>query len=191
MSRVRPLPDRWSELLRCSRLNRRADILSPASFHAHAASQLVFDGSFGRRIFRPKCPRPTGFLMTPYLRLTDAQWQASEPHLPRQRSGPGHQNDRETVTAFLFAQAAGVSLDCLPDCGFPNPLSLRTTWQRWRARGEIGAVLQAGRTAQERMRRQYEARIRDLSLRPPRVDRPTTIGHRSKTMPRWTHVRAA
>ena len=95
------------------------------------------------------------------------------------------------MTAFLFAQAAGVSLDCFPDCGFPNPLSLRTTWQRWRARGEIGAVLQAGWKAQECMRRQYEARIRDLSLRPPCVDRPTTIGHRSKTMPRWTHVRGA
>ena len=70
--------------------------------------------------------------MTAYLRLTDAEWQAILPHLPRQRSGPRRQNDRETVTAFLFAKAAGVSLDCLPDCGFPNPLSLRTTWQRWR-----------------------------------------------------------
>jgi hypothetical protein len=129
--------------------------------------------------------------VTPYLRLTDAEWQASERHLLRQRSEPRRQNDRETVTAFLSAQAAGVSLDCLPDCGFPNPLSLRTTWQRWRARGGLGAVLQAGQKAQERMRRHYEARIRDLSLRAPRVDRPTTIGHRSKTMPRPTHVRGA
>ena len=47
--------------------------------------------------------------------------------LPRQRSGPRRQNDRETVAAFLFAEAAGVSLDCLPDCGFPSPLTLHTT----------------------------------------------------------------
>jgi transposase len=129
--------------------------------------------------------------MTAYLRLTDAEWEAILPHLPRQRSGPRRQNDRETVTAFLFAQAAGVSLDCLPDCGFPNPLSLRTTWQRWRARGELDAVLRAGQPAQERMQRRYEHRIRNLSLRPRRVDRPLTIGHRSKTMPRWSHVRGA
>jgi transposase len=85
--------------------------------------------------------------MTPYLRLTDREWRAIEPYLPPNKSGPRRKNDRATVTAFLFAQAAGVSLDCLPDCGFPNPLSLRTTMQRWRARGELDAVLQAGQPA--------------------------------------------
>ena len=128
--------------------------------------------------------------MVSYLRLTDAEWEAILPQLPRQRSGPRRQNDRQTVTAFLFAQAAGVSLDCLPDCGFPNPLTLRTTMQR-RARGELDAVLLAGQPAQERMRRQYEQHILDLSFRPRRLDRPNTIGHRSKSMPRWTHVRGA
>jgi transposase len=129
--------------------------------------------------------------MARYLELTDDEWAAIQPHLPRQRSGPRRQNDRETVTAFLFAQAAGVSLDCLPDCGFPNPLSLRTTMQRWRTRGELEAVMQAGRSACERMRADYEQRIWDLSRRPHRVDRPNKIGHRSKTMPRWSHVRGA
>jgi transposase len=128
--------------------------------------------------------------MTPYLRLTDREWRAIEPYLPPHKSGPRRKNDRATVTAFLFAQAAGVSLDCLPDCGFPNPLSLRTTMQRWRARGELDAVLQAGQPARERMQRQYEQHIVDLSLRRRRVD-PKTIGRRSATMPRWTHVRGA
>jgi hypothetical protein len=127
--------------------------------------------------------------MAAYLKLTDDEWRLIQPHLPAQRSGPRRQNDRETVTAFLFAQAAGVSLDCLPDCGFPNPLSLRTTWQRWRKRGELDTVLLAGLPAQERMREQYKQRIMDLSQRPRRLDRPNTIGHRSKTMPRWSHVR--
>jgi transposase len=129
--------------------------------------------------------------MVAYLKLTDAEWAAIEPHLPRQRSGPRRQNDRETVTAFLFARAARVSIDCLPDCGFPNALSLRTTWQRWRARGELDAVLKAGQPAADRMARQYEQRVRNLSLRPRRLDRPNTIGHRSRTMPRWTHLRGA
>ena len=126
--------------------------------------------------------------MARYLKLTDSEWQAIQPHLPAQRSGPRRQNDRETVTAILFALAAGVSLDSLPDCGFPNPLSLRTTVQRWRARGELDAVLQAGQPAQERMQRQYEQRIVDLSRRQRPVD-PNKIGRRSATMPRWTHVR--
>jgi transposase len=128
--------------------------------------------------------------MAPYLRLTDREWRAIEPHLPRQKSGPRRRHDRETVTAFLFAQAAGVSLDSLPDCGFPNPLSLRTTMQRWRASGELDAVLQAGQPARERMQRRYKQHIVDLSLRRRRAD-PKTIGKRSATMPRWTHVRGA
>jgi transposase len=126
--------------------------------------------------------------MAPYLRLTDREWQTIVPHLPRQKSGPRRRNDRETVTAFLFAKAAGVSLDCLPDCGFPNPLNLRTTWQRWRASGELDAVMQAGQSASQRMARQYRQRVTDLSLR-RRL--PKTIGKRSATMPRWTHVRGA
>jgi transposase len=126
--------------------------------------------------------------MTPYLRLTNREWQAIQPHLPCQKSGPRRRNDRATSTAFLFAKAAGVSLDCLPDCGFPNPLSLRTTWQRWRASGELDAVMQAGQRASQRMARQYRQRVTDLSLRrrPPK-----TIGKRSATMPRWTHMRGA
>lgn len=126
--------------------------------------------------------------MTPYLRLTDTEWRAIEPHLPRQKSGPRRRHDRETVTAFLFAAASNVTLDCLPDCGFPNPLTLRTTWQRWRASGELGAVMAAGQPAAERMARQYRQRVTDLSLRrrPPKM-----IGKRSATMPRWTHVRGA
>jgi hypothetical protein len=125
--------------------------------------------------------------MAPYLRLSDREWKTIQPHLPPQRSGPRRRFDRETVTAFLFAQAAGVSLDSLPDCGFPNPLTLRTTMQRWRASGDLDAVLQAGQPAQARMQRQYKQHIVDLSLR--RWADPKTIGKRSKSMPRWTHVR--
>jgi hypothetical protein len=128
--------------------------------------------------------------MAPYLRLTDREWRAIEPHLPPHKSGPRRKNDRATVAAFLFAEAAGVSLDSLPDCGFPNPLSLRTTMQRWRASGELDAVLQAGQPARERMQRRYKQHIVDLSLRRRRAD-PKTIGKRSATMPRWTHVRGA
>jgi hypothetical protein len=90
------------------------------------------------------------------------------------------------VTAFLFAQAAGVSLHSLPDCGFPNALSLRTTWQRWRASGELAAVMAAGSPAAARMARQYRQRITDLRRRPPKA-----IGRRSATMPRWVHMKGA
>ena len=105
---------------------------------------------------------------------------------PRQKSGPRRRHDRETVTAFLFAAASNVTLDCLPDCGFPNPLTLRTTWQRWRASGELGAVMAAGQPAAERMARQYRQRVTDLSLRrrPPK-----DIGKRTATMPKWSHIR--
>ena len=127
-------------------------------------------------------------LMTAYLKLSDAEWEAIRPYLPPQRSGPRRKHDRETVTAFLFAQAAGVSLHSLPDCGFPNALSLRTTWQRWRASGELAAVMAAGSPAAARMARQYRQRITDLSLRrrPPKA-----IGRRSATMPRWVHMKGA
>ena len=126
--------------------------------------------------------------MTAYLKLSDAEWEAIRPCLPPQRSGPRRKHERETVTAFLFAQAAGVSLDSLPDCGFPNALSLRTTWQRWRASGELAAVMAAGSPAAARMARQYRQRITDLSLRrrPPKA-----IGRPSATMPRWVHVKGA
>ena len=124
----------------------------------------------------------------PYLRLTDAEWRAIEPHLPPQRSGPRRKNDRETVAALLFAAAACVSLDSLPDCGFPNPLSLRNTMQRWRERGELEPVMRAGAKAQARMERQYRSHITGLSMRRRRPD-PATIGKRSASMPRWTHIR--
>jgi transposase len=127
-------------------------------------------------------------IMVAYLKLTDAEWEAIRPYLPPQRSGPRRKRDRETVTAFLFAQAAGVSLDSLPDCGFPSGLTLRTTWQRWRASGELSAVMAAGSTAAARMAWQYRHRITDLSLR---QRPPNEIGRRSATMPRWTHVRGA
>jgi len=126
--------------------------------------------------------------MEPYLRLTDREWRAIEPHLPPQRSGPRRKNDRETVAAFLFAAAANVSLDSLPDCGFPNPLSLRNTMQRWRERDELEPVMRAGEPAMQRMRGQYRDHISGLSMRRRRVDRGT-IGKRSATMPRWTHFR--
>ena len=64
--------------------------------------------------------------MTPYLRLSDREWASIVPPC-RVRIRPRRQHDRETVTAFLFAAASHVTFDCLPDCGFPNPLTLRTT----------------------------------------------------------------
>ena len=127
--------------------------------------------------------------MEPYLRLTDREWRAIEPHLPPQRSGPRRTNDRETVAAFLFAAAAKVSLDSLPDCGFPNPLSLRNTMARWRARGELEPVMRAGARAQERMGRQYRQHLVALLMRRRSADDPATIGKRSESMPRWTHSR--
>ena len=85
------------------------------------------------------------------------------------------------MAAFLVVEAAGVSLDCLPDCRLPNPLILRTTWQRWRSCGELDAVMEAGQPAAARMAWecrqlawQYRQRITDLSLRqrPPKaIDR--------------------
>lgn len=159
-----------------------------SSFAVHRASQLVLTGTAERAYFPAETTSAERCLMTAYLRLTDAEWQAIQPHLPRKRSGPRRQNDRETVAAFLLAAAAGVSLDCLPDCGFPNPLTLRTTWQRWRSRGELDAVMAAGQPAAARMARQYRQRITDLSLR---QRPPNAIGRRSATMPRWTHMRGA
>jgi transposase len=114
--------------------------------------------------------------MERYLRLTDGEWAVIRRVLPPQRPGPRRKNDRETVTALLFAQAAGVSLDSLP-VGFLNPHSLRNTMQRWRARGELEAVMRAGEPAMQRMRRQYQQHLADLSMRRQRVD-PETIGKR-------------
>jgi hypothetical protein len=146
----------------------------------------IFDGNLREAYFAAAISSAKGCSMTPYLRLSDREWASIVPHLPRQKSGPRRQHDRETVTAFLFAAASHVTFDCLPDCGFPNPLTLRTTWQRWRASGELAAVMAAGQPAMLRMERKYRQRITDLSLRqrPPKA-----IGRRSAAMPRRTHVR--
>jgi hypothetical protein len=92
--------------------------------------------------------------------------------------------------AFLFARAAGVSLESLP-IGFPDARFLRTTEARWRRDGTLARLFEIGAAVMARMDRQYHDHIVKLSARPWRPGRPNTIGHRSKTMPRWSWVRGA
>jgi hypothetical protein len=68
---------------------------------------------------------------------------------------------------------------------------LRTTEARWRRDGTLERLFEVGAAAQARMARQYENHITELSMRPYRPDRPNKIGHKSKTMPRWSWVRGA
>ena len=128
--------------------------------------------------------------MARYLQLTDDEWSLIQPILPIPKRGPKRPHDRTVCTAFLFSRAAGVSLESLP-IGFPDPRFLRTTWARWARDGTLERLFEVGAAAQERMRAQYDDHIVALSRRPHRPDLPNTIGHRSKTMPRWSWVRGA
>ena len=87
--------------------------------------------------------------MTAYLKLSDAEWEAIRPCLPPQRSGPRRKHERETVTAFLFAQAAGVSLDSPSRLWIPQRIELahhvaKMTRERRTGRGDGGRFAGGG-----------------------------------------------
>jgi len=128
-----------------------------------------------------------GHVMVPYLTLTDDEWQSIQRVLPIPKRGPKRPHDRAVCAAFLFARAAGVSLESLPFGQYPDCMFLRSTQQRWLRDGTLDRLFEVGDPARARMERQYDDHIRDLSMQPYRPDRK--VGHRSETMPRWTHVR--
>ena len=67
--------------------------------------------------------------MSAYLVLTDDECSQIQSILPIPKRGPKRPHDRAACTSFLFARAAGVSLESLP-IGFPDPRFLHTTWAR-------------------------------------------------------------
>ena len=121
-----------------------------------------------------------------YLTLTDEEWEAIRPILPVPRRGPKRPHDRSTCAAFLFARAAGVSLESLPLNQFPPSIFLRTTWKRWAKDGTLPKLFAAGAKAEKRMEAGYDDEIRRLTLA-----RAVVTGEATATMPRWTHVRGA
>ena len=128
--------------------------------------------------------------MARYLELTDNEWLVIQPILPVPKRGPKRPHDRTVCAAFLFARAAGVSLESMP-IGFPDARFLRTTWARWSRDGTLQKLFEIGDPARARMERQYDDHIIALSMRPYRPDRPNRIGHRSRSMPRWPWVSGA
>ncbi len=124
--------------------------------------------------------------MTTYLELTDGEWQAIQKILPIPKRGPKRPHDRSVCAAFLFAKAAGVSLESLPLGQFPNSIFLRSTQQRWLRDGVLPRLFEVGAKAQARMENAYDAHIHKLT-----VDRVAVDGRATATMPRWTHVRGA
>ena len=122
--------------------------------------------------------------MSPYLTLHNAEWQLIQPVLPVPRRGPKRPLDRSVCTAFLFAKAAGVSLESLPLGHFPDFRFLRTTWARWQRDGTLTRLFEVGEPARSRMERQFDDYIRKLTL-----DGAVVTGAATKSLPRWTHVR--
>ena len=89
-----------------------------------------------------------------------------------------------TCAAFLFARAAGVSLESLPLGQFPDSRFFRTTQARWGRDGMLVRLFDASARAQARMERQYDDEVRRLTW-----ERHVLTGQATATMPRWTHVR--
>ena len=96
--------------------------------------------------------------MKPYLTLTDDEWTLIAPILPIPKRGPKRPHDRIVCAAFLFARAAGVSLESLP-IGFPDARFLRTTEARWRRDGTLARLFEIGAPVMARMDRQYHDHI--------------------------------
>jgi transposase len=122
--------------------------------------------------------------MANYLRLTDAEWRLIQPTLPVPKRGPKRPQDRATCAAFLFAQAANVSLESLPIGHFPPAMFLRSTEARWRRDGTLQRLFEVGAPAMQRMAKQFRDRLIELSF-----DGEMVSGKATETMPRWTHVR--
>jgi transposase len=122
--------------------------------------------------------------MVPYLVLTDAEWRLVQPILPVPKRGPKRPHDRSVCAAFLFSQAANVSLESLPTGQFPPAMFLRSTEARWKRDGTLQRLFEVGAQAQARMAKQYDDHVKRLTL-----DRVEVTGLATETMPRWTHVR--
>ncbi len=122
--------------------------------------------------------------MSPYLVLSDDEWRLIQPILPVPKRGPKRPHDRVVCAAFLFARAAGVSLESLPLGQFPDPRFLRTTWARWSRDNTLERLFEVGARAQARMECQYDDYIRKLTM-----DRVSVTGKATATLPAWTHVR--
>ena len=137
-----------------------------------------------RAIFRAGNSPNNRCVMVAYLTLSDDEWETIRPILPVPKRGPKRPHDRSTCAAFLFARAAGVSLESLPLGQFPDSGFLRTTWARWEKTGTLPKLFAVGAKVQARMERQYDAYISDLTLDGERV-----TGKATETLPRWTHVR--
>jgi transposase len=144
--------------------------------------------SFGRGTkigyFSSRLSSTNRCVMSPYLELTAAEWELIRPILPIPKRGPKRPHDRAVCAAFLFAKAAGVSLESLPLGQYPDSRFLRTTEARWRSDGTLRRLFQVGESARSRMERQYDDYILKLTL-----DRVVVTGKATPTLPRWTHVR--
>jgi transposase len=94
--------------------------------------------------------------------LTNAEWRAIAPFIPRARAGRQPRDDRAILSAICYAQATFCSVESLPQPGYPNPRSIRTRIRRWEAAGVLGRIIEAAEPAIERMQLNYSARLRDL-----------------------------
>jgi len=151
-----------------------------------AFRSVCFDGraGIGRCLWPQKSSRIP--MTAPYLILTDAEWERIRLILPVPKRGPRRPHDRAVCAGFLFAKAARVSLESLPIGCYPSADMLRTTLARWRRDGTLDRLMEAGARVTERMRRQYQNHLLELTLN--RSGGPVT-GQATETMPRWTHIR--
>ena len=78
--------------------------------------------------------------------LTDEQWAAIEPHMPRNQPGARRVDDRRVISGILHVLKIGCRWqDCPTDYGRPRPSTTASTggpgagsgpscWRRWRPR---------------------------------------------------------
>src|SRR5580765_5964459 len=91
-----------------------------AQSHAHGRTWFVFGMEPKWGTFPPEISSAKGYAMVPYFTLTDDEWTLIQKILPVPKRGPKRPHDRAVCAAFLFCEAAGVSIESLPVGQFPD-----------------------------------------------------------------------
>jgi transposase len=105
-------------------------------------------------------PKPSSYKLPA---LTDKEWRAVEPIIPRPARGPQPKSDRTIIGALCYMKAAGCSAESLPK-GYPPSVAIRTRLRRLETAGVMPKILDAAAPATQRIKADYWEHIRYLSF---------------------------
>jgi transposase len=131
-------------------------------------------------------PKPHTY---PLPRLTDAEWRAIVPTIPRPRAGPQPRHDRENCSALVYATAVDCSIESLPQGYSTNAMAIRTRLKGWRRTGVLAHILRAAAPAVDRVAADYWDHLRYLSLGPGWKPHRAKDDPELANLPRATHMR--